>query len=252
MKRPLKIGLIVGGAVLLLGLTLAANISRLHSTVRDVVVDIRHQGAPLLVGSQTVKDSIFAAMPHLSATRVADVNCDRVVDAATSVPYIQSASASISVSGKVVVKAKQRRPIARLFYGNREMYFDNEGRLFPISSMADCNVLVAGGNFTEPLRVDSLNTQMLELVKVASFLDSHADYLALVDQIYSQANGEMFVVPKLGDIVVELGDTENLEEKFDNLMTFYRNGLPRAGWNTYSRISLKYDGQVVCTKKGGR
>ena len=256
MKRPLKIGLIIGGAVLLVGITVAANIARLHSTVRDVAVDIRTPSSPKtpqLVSAQTVKDSIYAAMPRLGATRVADVDCDRVVAAALNVPYIESAKASVSVSGRVVVKAVQRRPIARLFYGNRECYFDNTGHLFPISTMADCNVLVAGGNFgAQTARLsnpDSLPVQMQELITVASFLDSHSDYLSLIDQVYSQSEGNLYVVPKLADIVVELGDADNLDEKFTNLLAFYRNGMPRAGWNTYSRISLKYDGQVVCTKR---
>ena len=249
MKRSLKIGLIVGGAVVLLVATVAANISRLHSTVRDVVVDIRHADTPLLVSPQTVKDSINAALPHLAATRVADVDRHRVAAAAMNVPFIESASASVSVSGKVVVKAVQRRPIARLFYGKREYYFDAQGSIFPTSTMAHCNVLVAGGNFSEPLRADSLGGQMAELVRVAAFLDRHDDYLALVDQVYSQSEGNIYIVPKLGDIVVELGAAENMEEKFANLLAFYRNGMPRTGWNTYSRISLKYDGQVVCTKR---
>lgn len=249
MKRPLKIGLIVGGAAVLLGVTLAANISRLHSTVRDVVVDIRCAGTPPLVSEQTVKDSIYAAMPYLGATRVADVNRHHVAAAAIRVPFIESAKASVSVSGKVVVKAVQRRPIARLFYGNRECYFDDNARVFPVSTLADCNVLVASGNFAEPLRVDSLNIQMQELVAVASFLDKHDDYLSLIDQIFSQSEGCIYLVPKLGDIIIELGSVDNLEEKFANLMAFYRNGLPRAGWDTYSKINLNFDGQVVCTRR---
>ena len=250
MKRPLKIGLIVGGAIVLLGVTIAANISRLHSTVRDVVVDIKHSNTPQLVSEQTVKDSILAALPHLAATRVADVERERVAMAALNVPFIESATASVSPSGKIIVKAIQRRPIARLFYGNHEYYFDNNGFVFPTSTLADCNVLVAGGDFDESLRLDSLNCQMLELVKVADFLDNNSKYQMLVDQIYSEADGSVLLAPKLGDIIVELGSADNLENKFSNLLAFYRNGLPRAGWNKYSRISLKFDGQVVCTRRG--
>lgn len=250
MKRPLKIGLIVGGALVLLGVTIAANISRLHSTVRDVVVDIKHADTPQLVSEQTVKDSIFASMPHLAATRVADVDRERVAMAAMGVPFIESAKASVSPSGKIIVKTIQRRPIARLFYGNHEYYFDNNGIVFPTSTLADCNVLVAGGDFAEPLRLDSINGQVLELVKVADFLDQNSEYRILVDQIYSEAEGNVLLAPKLGDIIVELGSADNLESKFSNLLAFYRNGLPRAGWNKYSRISLKFDGQVVCTRRG--
>jgi cell division protein FtsQ len=57
------------------------------------------------------------------------------------------------------------------------------------------------------------------------------------------------MVPKVGDHVVELGDANDLDGKFANLVAFYRKGMPRAGWDTYSKISLKFKGQVVCTKK---
>ena len=249
MKRPVKIGLIVGGAVLLLVATIVANIVRLNSCVHDVVVKVKLDRTPQLVSQQTVKDSVFAALPHLSSTRVSDVDCDRVVEAAMRVPFVESATASVSVSGKVVVKAVQRRPVARLFYGNRECYFDNTGTIFPVSELADCNVIVAGGNFREPLRRDSLNSQMQDLVAVALFLDRNSNYRMLVDQIFVEADGDLYVVPKMGDMVVELGDAQNLEGKFANMLAFYRNGMPRVGWNTYSGISLKYDGQVVCTKR---
>lgn len=247
-KMRVRIALIIGGAVVLAALTVLANISRLRSPVHDVVVDIRHRGTPLLVSQQTVRDSIFAAMPQLSTTRVADVDRDRVANAVLNVPFIESATASVSVSGKVVVKAVQRRPIARLYYGNREFYFDKYGKVFPTSTLASCDVLVAGGNFKQPLRRDSLSAQVLELVEVARFLDENSKYSPMVDQIYSQAEGSVCLAPKLGNFTIELGDAQNLEEKFSNLLSFYCNGLPRAGWNTYSRISLKFNGQVVCTR----
>ena len=60
---------------------------------------------------------------------------------------------------------------------------------------------------------------------------------------------EIAMQVKVGDQVIELGDTTNLENKFADLLAFYRNGMPRAGWDAYSKISLKFKDQVVCTKK---
>jgi cell division protein FtsQ len=42
------------------------------------------------------------------------------------------------------------------------------------------------------------------------------------------------------------GNTDNLERKLATLRRFYDNGLSRIGWDKYSYISLRYDGQVVC------
>lgn len=249
MKRPYKIMLILAGALALAILVIVANINRSHSQVRGIEVSIRYGRTPVLVSEQTVVDSILAALPHLTAQFVGDVDRDAVEQAASHVPYLRDISTSVSVSGKVVVRAVQRRPIARLFYGARELYFDDEGTIMPVSRTGDCNVLVASGDFTEPLRIDSLNSQTLALVSLANFLDNEKKYHNLIDQIYIEKDGDIIMVPKLGDHIIELGTIDDLDTKFSNLLAFYRRGMPRAGWNTYSKVSLKYRGQVVCTKE---
>lgn len=241
--------LILLGAVALTVLVVVTNIHRSRSQVHGIEVKLRYGHAPTLVTDQTVVDSILAALPHLTTTLVKDVDRDVVTEAASHVPYLRDISTAVSVSGKVVVRATQRRPIARLFYGSRELYLDADGVLMPMSRMGDCNVLVAGGDFTEPLRLDSINAQTTELLRVAAFLDNNKNYRSLIDQIYIERNGNIVMVPKLGNHVVELGDADNMDAKFDNLVTFYRKGMPRAGWDTYSKVSLRFNGQVVCTKK---
>ncbi len=248
MKRPYKILLILLGALALVVLVIAANMSRLRSQVRGVEVSIRYGRAPQLVSEQTVADTVLRALPKLLTMRVSDVDRKAVAEAASHVPYLDDVTATVSVSGKVVVRAAQRRPIARLFYGSRELYFDADGVMMPVSSLADCSVLVAGGDFVEPLVLDSLNSQTEALVRLAVYLDGEKKYRQLIDQIYVERDGDMMMVPKLGSHVIELGEVDDLDRKFDNLMTFYRKGMPRAGWDTYSRISLKFDGQVVCSK----
>jgi cell division protein FtsQ len=249
MKRPAKIMLIVLSAVVLAVLVIVANVVRSRSQVRGIEVVIRYGDTPQLVGSQTVVDTVLRSMPNLLQLSVKNVDCKRVASVARRVPFLTQVSASVSVGGKVVVRAGQRRPIARLYYGTREFYIDRDGVLFPPSALGFCDVLVAGGSFTEPLRLDSLNAQATAIWKLACFLDDEDDYRDLIDQIFIERDGNMMMVPKVGDHVIELGAVDDLDNKFSNLLTFYRKGMPRAGWNTYSKISLKFKGQVVCTKK---
>lgn len=249
MKRSVKISLIVLGAALLAVLVVVLNVSRSNSQVRGLEADIRYGSTPVLVSGQTVVDSVVAALPTLMQQQVKAVDCDAVAEAARRVPFLTNVSASVSVSGRVVVRADQRRPIARLFHGDRERYLDREGAVFPVSRVGNCNVLVAGGDFTAPLRPDSLDAQLTALWQVATYLDSESRYSKLIDQIFVERDGDIMMVPKVGDHVVELGDANDLDGKFANLVAFYRKGMPRAGWDTYSKISLKFKGQVVCTKK---
>lgn len=249
MKRSVKILLILLGALLLAVLVVVANLSRSGSLVRGIEVSVRYGGTPVLVSEQTVADTIQAALPTLMQQRVKEVDCDEVAAAARRIPFLTNVSTTVSVSGRVVVRADQRRPIARLFHGDRELYLDREGGLFPVSRLGNCNVLVAGGEFVNPLCMDSLDAQLAALWQVASYLDSESRYAKLIDQIYVQRDGDIMMVPKVGSQVIELGDANDLDTKFSNLMAFYRKGMPRAGWDTYSKISLKFKGQVVCTKR---
>lgn len=249
MKRSVKIMLILLSAVVLAVLVIVANVARSRSQVRGIEVALRYGDTPQLVSRQAVIDTVLHRMPNLLQLSVNAVDRNRVASAARRVPYLSHVSASVSVGGKVVVRAEQRRPIARLYYGSRELYIDRDGSLFPPSPLGFCDVLVAGGDFSEPLRLDSLNAQTKAIWKLACFLDDERDYRCLIDQIFIQRDGNIIMIPKVGDHFIELGTPDDLHTKFSNLLTFYRKGMPRAGWNTYSKISLKFKGQVVCTKK---
>lgn len=57
---------------------------------------------------------------------------------------------------------------------------------------------------------------------------------------------QLAVIPRSGRFIVDLGTTERLGKKLDDLLLFYHEGLDNIGWDKYRRISLRYDGQVVC------
>jgi len=38
-------------------------------------------------------------------------------------------------------------------------------------------------------------------------------------------------------------------ERLDNLYQFYKVAMPLKGWQSYSRINLKFNNQIVCVRK---
>ena len=57
------------------------------------------------------------------------------------------------------------------------------------------------------------------------------------------------MVPRVGEHIVFLGKIDNFEEKLAKLKLFYEKALNQVGWNKYSRISLEFNNQIICTKK---
>lgn len=249
LKRPVKIALIISSVIFLAILVVVANMVRLRMQVRGIEVVLNYGNTPRLVDQQTVIDTLHARIPDIMTKQVRQVDCQQVSEAASHVPFLANVTTSVSISGKIVIHADQRHPVARLFLGNKECYIDLDGNVIPTSNIGECNVVVASGEDLDSLSVDSVQAQIKTLWQVARYLDGHPDYKVLIDQLHIQHNGEVLMVPKVGDHVIELGDASDLDNKFADLLAFYRNGMSRAGWRTYARISLKFKDQVVCTKK---
>lgn len=242
MKKKTKIISILF-VVLLVILVVAANIWRRQSQVRDVRVDIDYCGADTLVTGTEVADLVKKELPSLTSKMLRDVELEAVEKAAAKSPYLRDCEAGTSIGGSVVVFAVQRRPIVRVCAKDKEYYLDDKGYRVPTSLTGSCDVIVASGNI--PYKGKGLKDVWL----LASYLDQHPDVAPLFDQIYRDAKGDLFLTPKLGNHVVQVGSAENLEEKFNNLIALYTRGLPQAGWEKYKQVSVKYRGQVVCTKR---
>ena len=71
--------------------------------------------------------------------------------------------------------------------------------------------------------------------------------------VSSTPAGELDVqlVPRSGDFTIlfgPVGSRRDNDEKLDRLMTFYKKGLARTGWDEFRTVNVKYKGQVVCAK----
>jgi len=56
---------------------------------------------------------------------------------------------------------------------------------------------------------------------------------------------QITIFPQVGNERIEFGKPQNIEVKFRKLMIFYKEILPRMGWDKYNRVNLEYEGQIV-------
>jgi cell division protein FtsQ len=59
------------------------------------------------------------------------------------------------------------------------------------------------------------------------------------------------MIPVVGNHLVRLGDGENMPQKFNRLMVFYRQVLSKTGFDKYRVIDVQYKGQVVASRYAG-
>ena len=70
-------------------------------------------------------------------------------------------------------------------------------------------------------------------------------WMAQIAQLDIDSKSRITMFPQVGDEKIEFGKPDDLETKFKKLMIFYKEILPRTGWNKYSRVNLEYEGQIV-------
>lgn len=178
-------------------------------------------------------------------------------------PSIKNAEIYANIHGELNIDIQQRNPILRIINYNRESYYiDDEGALMPLSDKYTAHVLVANGKINEPYKLryttDIVNFAkeeefnrgeiLKDLYILSKYIYEDEFWNAQFEQIYF--NGIDFeLIPRVGTHVIVLGSIENYKEKLRNLKAVYEVGFKKYGWNTYSKINLKYNNQVICTKR---
>lgn len=174
--------------------------------------------------------------------KMSEINTRKLEDELERHPLIGNAECYRTPGNQIGIEITQRLPILRVMASNGEMYYiDDEAHTMPISGNA-ANVAIVTGNVDKKFAVN-------ELYELGMFLHKEPFWEAQIQQINVTPNKELELVPHVGDHIIFLGKPGNYEEKFDRLITFYQKGLNEVGWNKYSRISLEFSNQIICTKK---
>jgi cell division protein FtsQ len=107
--------------------------------------------------------------------------------------------------------------------------------------------------------MDFINNDSLKSIKKIDDVFRISNYVCndpllykLIGQAYLEKDGDFVLIPLVGDQKIVFGTAhteEEVAEKFSRIKTFYKEAMPYEGWNKYSEISVKYEGQIVCRKR---
>lgn len=194
------------------------------------------------VSKEDVQNLLQDKSVYPIGVRLDHINTDRLENYLKGKSRIKTAECFKTPNGELNVRVTQREPILRVkgIYG--DYYVDSERKMMPTSTIFTAYVPIATGYVTKELALG-------ELGEFALFLRDHSFWNAQIEQIDVAKNGEVTLVPRVGDQLILMGTLENYQDKLDRLYALYVNGFNKIGWNKYKQITLKYEGQVVCTKR---
>ena len=174
--------------------------------------------------------------------KISEINVRELEEELKKHPLIGNAECYRTPGNRIGIEITQRVPILRVMAANGEQYYiDDKAHTMPVPNSA-ANVAIVTGHVDKAFATK-------ELYEFGMFLQKNPLWKAQIQQINVTTAKELELVPQVGDHIIFLGKPNHYENKFEKLKTFYKKGLNEIGWNKYSRISLEFDNQIICTKK---
>ena len=194
----------------------------------------------LFITDETVSKLLILNQRPVAEQPKEIIDLNELESALNSNPMIKKAEVFMSVNGELSAEIEQKRPIARV-NTNASYYIDDEGSFMPLSSNYSARVPLVTGNVKE----NELETvfQFAKAVDEDEFLKKHV--------IAIRQNDDKTIDFKLrkSDFIVHLGTLNKLEKKINNFKAFYQKALKDKILGRYNVVNLKFDKQVICTKK---
>ncbi|MFV0376193.1 MAG: cell division protein FtsQ/DivIB [Mangrovibacterium sp.] len=249
VRKIINISLFVAVVGLIVS-SLAFSSGRLARVKCDEVVVIIPEDSPRFIDEEEVVRLVREAEPKLKSSSLDRVNTNLLEQKLQKNPAIKKAEVYRHISGKqmsfkgeLMVEVQQREPLFRVMTDKDDYYMDHDGVRIPANPQFASHVVLVSGMLN-----DKFTAQ--QLVPLIAFIHSDPFWNAQIKQVEVTGKGELTMVPLVGEQLIEFGDVLNYREKLRNLKALYEQAMPKAGWDKYRKISLKYKNQVVCTRKG--
>jgi len=194
----------------------------------------------LFVTHETVSKLLIVNQQSITNKPKEIIDLNVLESALNSNPMIKEAQVFINVDGQLTAEIIQKKPIARVST-NASYYVDDNGSYMPLSTNYSARVPLVTG------MVDKNN--LYNVAEVARMIQEDEFLKRNVVEIHQKDNGSIDLRFRKDDFTIQLGSLKNLDKKINNLKAFYKKAMRDGTLNTYSVVNLRFDKQVICTKK---
>lgn len=242
MKRLIQYSILAVLAVaLIVGIFWAREKSR-GELCTSVDVEVVNADSTSFVTPQGVLTDLKGQGIKLVGKHMGDINASDIEEALKVSPYLENADIVKCQDGKVLIRVSQLVPVVRVFDGEDSYYMNRAGKRMAATTYYHCDVPVVQGHFTRKYPA----TRLLPLI---DYVENDSLLRSLVTMYQVRDTNNIIIVPELSGHVVNIGNADGFENKFAKLKQFYTQVMPKRGWNTYDTISVKWNHQIVATRR---
>ena len=192
------------------------------------------------VNRQIVLDYLYAKLAGFDSALIIDHSLAEIENILSAHPSIKDVEVFASQKGEVNIIVEQKKAIVRVKTNYEDYYLDEFGNRMELSNTYTPKLVVATGSVSPKNHEDIYD--FINEINKSDFWRSQ------ITQIHFD-NDDILLVPRVGVHKINIGSFEKIADKLDNLYQFYRYAINIKGWQYYTNINLKFNNQIVCTKK---
>jgi len=186
------------------------------------------------------KDSIRSILNPFLGYEKKSINLNLIENMVDNNSYVYKSEVSLSFSGNLVLKIKQKTPVGRVISENEMFYVDKDLRKMDLSKYQSARVPIVIGFENEISRS--------YLKKVFEHIDDDTFLKQNISKIIINSPNSISLKLRAFDLTVKIGDRRNLKSKFLKLKAFYTMANAKKNLMEFKQISLQFDKQVVVVK----
>ena len=164
-------------------------------------------------------------------------------------PRVKNAEVYFDAKNRMHVNVRPKEVIVRISDVSGAQYFlDDAGNQVPVVRGGAVRVPLANGyidRYSKGFDQKQGYSALKEVFNIVRFIKNDDFLDALIEQIHVDEAGEIILIPKVGKEKLIFGTSAQMQDKFENLKIFYRDGMTKLGWNRYPALNLKFTNQVV-------
>lgn len=232
----------------MLSLIIFSGIQNNNRKVEELMVEVMDEDGNYFTDDLEVIDLMTNQNEeHVLGVQLKEVKPKELEQRVESNPFVRDAQVYSDLKGNLQVKVEQSKPIARVFTnGQGDRYIDTDGRILPVNARHTARVPLLETAFDfdwESMYESDYTEQVFELLR---HIERDEFWSAQIAHIILKKNGEVEMFPQVTKQKIEFGKPDKFEEKFGRLLTFYKEILPKKGWNTYKKVNVKFENQIIC------
>jgi len=229
----------IGGAVLVLGLAVAAG---LYWSSTMTVQQVQFSGNHFVADSELQKVEVPTGMSPDS------MDFGDIRKRFEEISYVKQADISVEPGGNLMITISERQPMALLADGSTKIYVDQHGLLLPKVLGKTVDVPILYGFSAKPMS-DTLQSKAF--TTVADFLMTvHSNDVsnATISEVAWTGNEGVVALTNQNGVKLIFG-TGDFEKRLRNWEAFYSEVIKQKGIEAMRSIDLRFEGQIVTREK---